>query len=33
VRHDERLRSKLSDEETAQLAELLEKLLAGLDPA
>jgi MarR family transcriptional regulator for hemolysin len=33
LRHDERLRSKLSDEETAQLAELLEKLLAGLDPA
>ena len=33
MRHDARLRSKLSDEETAQLAELLEKLLAGLEPA
>ncbi len=33
VQHDERLRSKLSDAETAQLADLLEKLLAGLDPA
>lgn len=33
VRHDERLRSKLSDEETAQLAALLEKLLAGLESA
>jgi len=31
VRHDERLRSRLSDEETAQLAELLERLQAGLD--
>jgi len=31
VRHDERLRSKLSDEETGQLAELLERLRAGLD--
>ena len=30
VRHDERLRSQLSDDETAQLAELLEKLQAGL---
>src|SRR3954452_9103477 len=30
-RHDARLRSKLSDEETAQLAELLDKLQAGLD--
>ena len=30
VRHDERLRSQLSDEETATLAELLEKLEAGL---
>ena len=33
LRHDARLRSKLSDEETAQLAELLDKLQAGLDPA
>ena len=33
VRHDERLRSKLTDDETAQLAELLEKLLAGLEPS
>ncbi|MEA2136028.1 MAG: MarR family transcriptional regulator, transcriptional regulator for hemolysin [Solirubrobacteraceae bacterium] len=33
MRHDERLRSKLSDEETEQLAELLEKLLAGLESA
>ena len=33
VRFDERLRSKLSDEETAQLADLLEKLAAGLDPS
>ena len=31
MRHDARLRSKLSDEETAQLAGLLEKLLAGLE--
>jgi len=31
MRHDERLRSRLSDAETAQLAELLEKLRAGLD--
>ena len=31
--HDTRLRSKLSDGETAQLAELLDKLQAGLDPA
>src|SRR5215218_5095046 len=30
VRHDERLRSHLSDAETAQLAELLERLQAGL---
>ena len=30
VRHDERLRSQLSDEETAQLAALLDKLQAGL---
>src|SRR3954447_16314735 len=29
--HDARLRSKLTDEETAQLAELLDKLRAGLD--
>jgi MarR family transcriptional regulator, transcriptional regulator for hemolysin len=36
VRHDERLRSNLTDDETALLAELLEKLHAGLadaDPA
>jgi MarR family transcriptional regulator for hemolysin len=33
MRHDERLRSKLSDEETEQLAALLEKLLAGLESA
>jgi MarR family transcriptional regulator for hemolysin len=33
MRHDERLRSNLSDEETEQLAELLEKLLAGLESA
>ena len=33
MRHDARLRSKLSDEETAQLAALLEKLLAGLEPS
>ena len=33
LRHDERLRSRLTDDETAQLAELLEKLRAGLDPA
>lgn len=33
MRFDERLRSKLSDDETAQLAALLEKLAAGLDPA
>jgi MarR family transcriptional regulator, transcriptional regulator for hemolysin len=30
VRHDERLRSRLSDEEAALLAELLDRLLAGL---
>ena len=30
--HDRRLRSQLSDEQTAQLAELLEKLQAGIDP-
>jgi MarR family transcriptional regulator for hemolysin len=33
ARHDERLRSQLSDAETEQLAELLEKLRAGLDAA
>jgi MarR family transcriptional regulator for hemolysin len=33
MRHDQRLRSKLSDDETEQLAALLEKLLAGLEPA
>jgi MarR family transcriptional regulator for hemolysin len=32
TRHDQRLRSQLSDEETARLAELLDKLQAGLDP-
>jgi DNA-binding MarR family transcriptional regulator len=32
LRHDERLRSKLSDAEAAQLAELLDKLRSGLDP-
>jgi MarR family transcriptional regulator for hemolysin len=31
LRHDARLRSKLSDEESAQLAELLDRLQAGLD--
>jgi MarR family transcriptional regulator for hemolysin len=30
VRHDAQLRAQLSDEETAQLAELLEKLQAGV---
>jgi MarR family transcriptional regulator for hemolysin len=30
VRHDERLRSQLTDDETALLAELLDKLRAGL---
>ena len=30
--HDRRLRSELSDAETAQLAELLEKLQAGIEP-
>src|SRR3954466_10904182 len=30
--HDRPLRSQLSDEQTAQLAELLEKLQAGIDP-
>src|SRR3954453_16444103 len=29
IQHDARLRSKLTDEETAQLAELLDKLRAG----
>ncbi len=33
ARHDERLRSRLSDVETAQLAELLDKLRAGLTPS
>jgi MarR family transcriptional regulator, transcriptional regulator for hemolysin len=32
LRHDARLRSKLSDEETARLAELLDRLRAGLEP-
>ena len=31
TRHDQRLRSQLSDEETARLAELLDKLQAGLE--
>jgi MarR family transcriptional regulator, transcriptional regulator for hemolysin len=31
VRHDARLRSKLTDEETARLAELLDRLQAGLE--
>jgi MarR family transcriptional regulator, transcriptional regulator for hemolysin len=31
VRHDERLRSRLTDDETALLAELLDKLQAGLE--
>jgi MarR family transcriptional regulator for hemolysin len=30
--HDRRLRSQLTDEQAAQLAELLEKLQAGIDP-
>jgi MarR family transcriptional regulator for hemolysin len=30
VRHDERLRSRLTEEETVRLGELLEKLQAGL---
>ena len=30
--HDRQLRSHLTDEETAQLAELLEKLQAGIEP-
>jgi MarR family transcriptional regulator, transcriptional regulator for hemolysin len=33
LRHDQRLRSNLTDEETALLAELLDKLQAGIDPA
>jgi MarR family transcriptional regulator, transcriptional regulator for hemolysin len=33
VRHNRRVRSKLSDEETALLAELLDKLQAAVDPA
>ena len=32
TRHDQRLRAQLSDAETARLAELLDKLQAGLDP-
>jgi MarR family transcriptional regulator for hemolysin len=32
TRHDQRLRTNLTDEETAQLAELLGKLEAGLQP-
>ncbi len=31
TRHDQRLRAQLSDEETARLAELLDKLQAGLE--
>lgn len=31
MRHDERLRSRLTPAETAQLGELLDRLLAGLD--
>jgi MarR family transcriptional regulator, transcriptional regulator for hemolysin len=31
MRHDKRLRSNLTDAETSQLAELLDKLRAGLD--
>ena len=30
--HDRRLRSHLTDEDTAQLADLLEKLQAGIEP-
>jgi len=33
LRHDERLRSGLTEEETAQLAALLDRLEAGLAPA
>ena len=32
TRHDQRLRAQLSEEETARLAELLDKLQAGLEP-
>ena len=32
TRHDQRLRAQLSEAETARLAELLDKLQAGLDP-
>jgi MarR family transcriptional regulator, transcriptional regulator for hemolysin len=31
--HDARLRSRLSDEETAQLGELLDRLRSGLEPS
>jgi len=31
VRHDERLRSRLGDDDTALLAQLLDKLLAGIE--
>jgi hypothetical protein len=31
ARHDRRLRSRLTDEETERLGELLDQLLAGLD--
>ena len=33
VTHDQRLRSRLRDDEVAQLAELLERLQAGLEPS
>jgi MarR family transcriptional regulator for hemolysin len=32
TRHDERLRAQLSDKQVAQLGDLLERLLAGLQP-
>jgi MarR family transcriptional regulator for hemolysin len=31
VRHDQRLRAQLSDDQVAQLGDLLDRLLAGLD--
>jgi MarR family transcriptional regulator for hemolysin len=33
LKHDQRLRSSLSDDETAQLADLLDKLQAGIEPS
>ncbi|HTE61962.1 MAG TPA: MarR family transcriptional regulator, partial [Solirubrobacteraceae bacterium] len=33
LKHDQRLRSSLTDDEIAQLAELLDKLQAGLEPS